>query len=43
MRKIRSKIEYEKHVVSNHAGMLAYPSIKDLERYNIKPKGYDWE
>ena len=38
-----SQHEYEKHIISNHEGKLAYPSIKDLERYNVKPKGYEWE
>jgi hypothetical protein len=34
---------YEKHVVLFHDGKLAYPSLADLEKNNLKPKGKYWE
>ena len=35
--------DYEKHVVLSHDGKLAYPSLADLRKYNLKPKGKSWE
>jgi hypothetical protein len=40
---ITDRKEYEKHVVLKHPNMLAYPSILDLEKMNIPPKGKTWE
>jgi hypothetical protein len=34
---------YEKHVILSHDGKLAYPSIADLEKHNLKSKGKYWE
>ena len=35
--------EYEKHVVLTHNNKPAYPSLADLKRMNIAPKGRKWE
>jgi hypothetical protein len=37
------KIDYEKHVVLEHPNKLAYPSIVDLKKRDISPKGKEWE
>ena len=37
------KKDYEQHVVSKHPGRLGYPTLVDLRRYGIKPKGKSWE
>jgi uncharacterized C2H2 Zn-finger protein len=37
------KDDYEKHVVLSHDRKLAYPSLADLEKNNLKPKGKHWE
>jgi hypothetical protein len=37
------KSDYEKHIVLKHPNKLAYPSIADLEKMNISPKGKEWE
>jgi hypothetical protein len=34
---------YEKHVILIHDGKLAYPSLADLEKHILKPKGKYWE
>jgi hypothetical protein len=35
--------DYEKHVVLIHDGKLAYPSLLDLKKHNLKPQGKSWE
>ena len=35
--------DYEKHIVLSHDGKLAYPSLIDLEKHSLKPKGKDRE
>jgi replicative DNA helicase Mcm len=35
--------EYEKHVVLSHNNKPSYPSMADLEKNNLKPKGKSWE
>jgi len=35
--------DYEKHVVLSHDGKLAYPSLLDLKKHNLKPQGKSWE
>ena len=37
------KTEYQRHVISTHAGKLAYPSGSDLVKNKLKPKGKTWE
>lgn len=37
------KVAYEKHITQIHPGALAYPSIADLNKNNIPPKGKKWE
>ena len=34
---------YEKHVVLSHDGKLAYTSLADLEKNNLKPQGRSWK
>jgi hypothetical protein len=38
-----NKKEYERHVTLTHHNKLCYPSLADLERMNIQPKGRKWE
>ena len=38
-----NKKEYEIHVILNHPNKLCYPSLADLKRMNIEPKGRKWE
>ncbi len=40
---IDNKRNYEKHIVSKHPKKPAYPSLADLEKYGITPKGKSWE
>ena len=35
--------DYEKHIVLSHDGKLAYPSLLDLKKHNLKPQGKSWE
>jgi hypothetical protein len=35
--------DYEKHVVLSHDGKLAYPSLVDLKKNNLKSQGKTWE
>jgi len=35
--------DYETHVILSHDGKLAYPSIADLNKNNLKPQGKQWE
>ncbi len=35
--------DYEKHVILSHDRKLAYPSLTDLKKHNLKPKGKGWE
>jgi hypothetical protein len=35
--------EYLKHVVLSHNNKPAYPSLADLNKNNLKPKGKRWE
>ena len=37
------KSDYEKHVVLKLPTKLAYPSIVDIEKRDISPKGKEWE
>jgi predicted transcriptional regulator len=37
------KPAYNKHVILEHPGRLAYPSDVDLKKMGIKPKGKKWE
>jgi hypothetical protein len=39
----QSKIQYERHVLFNHNGKLAYPNLPYLEAMNLKPQGCLWE
>jgi len=34
---------YQKHIIFSHDRKLAYPSLADLRKYNLKPKGKKWE
>ena len=36
-------VEYERHVITQHDGKLAYPTLIDLKIMNIAPKGQPWE
>jgi hypothetical protein len=35
--------EYLRHVFLNHYNKPAYPSLTDMEKNNLKPKGKKWE
>lgn len=37
------KPEYEQHVIQEHPGKPAYPSVIELKAMNIEPKGKSWE
>ena len=40
---ITNQKEYENHVILDHPNKLAYPSLADLNKNNISPKGKKWE
>lgn len=37
------KLEYEKHIVQEHSGRLAYPDLASIEKEGLTPQGRPWE